>query len=196
LNKQQIGTFIVFRGIIVRQIPTMFRLSIVSFLLFLYQLSAAQVFVGLPSGNEQIASSNASFEQEVLDLVNKERKKRGRKPLIWKKQLAFAARYHAKDMAVDNYFDHPTKDAKKHGRLRNICTVFERMDQFVQGAFFSRSENIAVGEKTPTQVMKDWMSSKGHRRNILDKDAKYIGVGFVQMNGSEWGNYWVQSFGM
>ena len=174
----------------------MLRLLFIGQFVLFCQLSFAQSFVGLPNGNEKIESSNPSFEEEVLLLVNKERKKRGRKPLVWKQKLAFAARYHAKDMAVDNYFDHPTKDAKKRGRLRKICDVFERIDQFVKGAFFSRAENIAVGEKTPKQVMKDWMSSKGHRRNILDKDARFIGVGFIQMKNSEWGTYWVQSFGM
>ena len=99
-------------------------------------------------------------------------------------------------MAVDNYFDHPTMDSKKNGRLRKVCDVFSRMDKFVKGAFFSRAENIAVGEKTPQEVMRDWMKSRGHRRNILDKEAQYLGVGFYKSPNSEWGTYWVQSFGM
>jgi len=157
---------------------------------------SAQDFNGKPTGKEKIESSKKSFEQEVLALVNKERKRRNRKPLKWNDQLAYAARYHAKDMAVDNYFDHPSQDLRKNGSHKTVCDVFERMNKFVGKDVFSRAENIAVGERSPEEVMRDWMSSKGHRRNILDKDAKYLGVGYIEMNNSEWGNYWVQSFGM
>ena len=156
---------------------------------------AAQSFKGEPTGNEKIESSKTSFEQKVLELVNLERKKRNRAPLKWNNQLAYAARYHAKDMAVDNYFDHPSQDQRKNGSHKQICGPFERMDKFIKNGVYARAENIAVGERSPEEVMRDWMSSKGHRRNILDKEAKYLGVGYIEMEGSEWGNYWVQSFG-
>ena len=172
------------------------RISMLFIMMLLPLYFTAQSFKGMPTGKEKIESSRAGFEKEVLALVNKERKKRGRKPLKWNNQLAYAARYHATDMAVDNYFDHPSQDRRRNGSHKTICNVFERMDKFVSNNIFSRAENIAVGEKTPTQVMKDWMSSSGHRRNILDKSAKYIGIGYIEVADSEWGEYWVQSFGM
>lgn len=156
----------------------------------------AQDFKGIPTGNEKISSSKNSFEQELLALVNKERAKRHRKPLILNEQLTYAARYHAMDMAVDNYFDHESKDRRTNGSYKKVCSVFERMDRFLKGSLFSRAENIAVGNQSPEQVMRDWMSSKGHRANILDKEAKYIGLAYIYVEGSEWGGYWVQNFGL
>lgn len=156
----------------------------------------AQNFKGIPSGQEKIHSSQERFEQELLRLVNKERAKRRRKPLKWNDQLMYAARYHAKDMAVDQYFNHDSKDKRKNGSHKKICSAFDRMGKFVDGTIFPRAENIAVGEKSPEEVMKDWMSSKGHRQNILDKETKYIGIAYIYVEDSEWGAYWVQTFGM
>jgi uncharacterized protein YkwD len=167
-----------------------------SVLLSFSLITIAQDFNGIPTGNEKISSSNESFEQELLALVNKERAKRRRKPLTIKESLTSAARYHAMDMAVDNYFDHDSKDQRKNGSHKKVCSVFDRMNRFVKNGIFSRAENIAVGGKSPEQVMQDWMSSKGHRVNILDKETKYIGLAYVYVEGSEWGSYWVQSFGL
>jgi uncharacterized protein YkwD len=45
-------------------------------------------------------------------------------------------------------------------------------------------ENLAYGFRTPEAVVKAWMASEGHRRNILDPDFKYIGIGYyVNENG-------------
>jgi uncharacterized protein YkwD len=167
-----------------------------SLLLFCSLIGSAQDFKGIPTGDEKISSSKESFEQELLILVNKERAKRRRKPLVLNQSLTNAARYHAMDMAVDNYFDHDSKDQRKNGSHKKICGVFDRMKRFVKGGIFARAENIAVGGKSPEQVMRDWMSSKGHRVNILDKNAKYIGLAYIHVEGSQWGSYWVQSFGL
>ena len=50
-------------------------------------------------------------------------------------------------------------------------------------------ENIAMGQRTPEEVVKAWMNSEGHRKNILSPNYNYIGVGYVAQ-----GNYWTQEF--
>lgn len=159
-------------------------------------ITIAQDFKGIPSGNEKISSSKESYEQELLILVNKERAKRHRKPLVLNELLTNSARYHAMDMAVDNYFDHESKDQRKNGSHKNICSVFDRMNSFVKGSIFAKSENIAAGRQSPEEVMRGWMASKGHRLNILDKDTKYIGLAYIYVEESKFGGYWVQTFGM
>ncbi len=48
-------------------------------------------------------------------------------------------------------------------------------------------ENIAKGQRTPQEVMKSWMNSSGHRKNIMSANFTKIGVGYY--NGE-----WVQEF--
>ena len=53
-------------------------------------------------------------------------------------------------------------------------------------------ENIAWGQKSPSAVMSSWMSSQGHKSNILNKSYKSIGIGCFESGNSI---YWVQQFG-
>ncbi len=157
--------------------------------------SFAQHFEGIPSGTERIASSNHQFEKKVLALVNKIRKKRHKKPLKWNESLAHAARYHAMDMAQDKYFEHDTQDLQKNGSHKKVCDSFVRMDKFVDDNVFASAENIQAGADTPEEVVMAWMKSRGHRRNILAKGARYLGVGYIYLEESPYQIYWVQNFG-
>src|SRR5919109_1185606 len=54
-------------------------------------------------------------------------------------------------------------------------------------------ENIAAGYPTPEAVVAGWMSSPGHRANILSPNFTEIGIGLAQ--GGKYGSYWTQDFG-
>jgi len=145
-----------------------------------------------PTGKERIETVRPSFEKEVLKLTNKERKKRGLKPLKWNETLAFAARYHAKDMAVDDYFDHNSYN-RVGKKLVETCTIFDRIESFINYPYLA--ENISAGRLTPEEVVKAWMKSTGHRKNILNKNMTQLGVGYYFKEDAEYGHYWVQNFG-
>ncbi|MDF2592072.1 MAG: sporulation protein, partial [Clostridia bacterium] len=65
---------------------------------------------------------------------------------------------------------------------------FDMMKQFGI-TYKTAGENIAMGQRTPEEVVKAWMNSPGHRANILKSSFTHIGVGYVA-NGS----YWTQMF--
>ncbi|NEQ80211.1 MAG: CAP domain-containing protein [Moorea sp. SIO2I5] len=56
-------------------------------------------------------------------------------------------------------------------------------------------ENIAAGNPTPAQTIRQWMGSTGHRRNILKPQYQEIGFGYVSDPSSPYRHYWVQVFG-
>lgn len=145
-----------------------------------------------PTGEERVAVVNSTFEKEVLLLTNQERKKRGLKPLEWDETLAYSARYHAKDMAIDNYFDHDSYDRKGKRKVK-VCGIFERIESFINYPYLA--ENISAGRLTPEEVVKAWMKSTGHRKNILNKNMTRLGVGYYIKEDAEYGHYWVQNFG-
>lgn len=49
-------------------------------------------------------------------------------------------------------------------------------------------ENLAKGQLTVEEVVRDWMNSPGHRRNILEPSFTELGVGIFR-------DLWVQNFG-
>ncbi len=54
------------------------------------------------------------------------------------------------------------------------------------------AENIAYGQRTPEEVVKTWMTSAGHRANILNPGLSHLGIGAVRAsNGLV---YWTQLF--
>jgi len=133
---------------------------------------------------------NAEYEQRVIDLVNQERANHGLPPLKRSEKLTDAARYHAADMGQDNYFDHSTMD-RIGGGLEEICGPFERIATYYSGA---NGENAAAGYHSPEAVMSGWMSSDGHKGNILNPATQSIGVGYYEGSGDYYA-YWIQDFG-
>lgn len=143
-------------------------------------------FEGMPTGKESVPSSDEAMEQEVLLLVNAIRQRRGLKPVVLHPDLTRAARYHAKDMAEDDYFEHDSMDRTPSGSLKKLTNFGDRLRRFapIDGGW---AENIAWGHTSAESVMRSWMKSAGHRRNILTSDYRYLGVGYVD-------GYWVQDF--
>ncbi|MEG1441315.1 MAG: RICIN domain-containing protein [Oscillospiraceae bacterium] len=114
------------------------------------------------------------FEWEVLRLVNIERAKAGLDSLALLEPMQKAA--GVRENELKTLFSHTRPDGSG-------CETVVPQD-FSYNAF---GENIAQGQKSPKQVMKDWMNSEGHRANILSKKYGYMGVGFSENN-------WVQLF--
>ena len=127
----------------------------------------------------------ADFESEVIDLVNSERAAQGLHPLTHNSQLAAAAEDHSEDMGMLGYFSHTSDDGR---------TVGDRITD-AGYAYNTYGENIAAGYQTPEAVMAGWMSSSGHRANILNSNFCDIGVGYVYLPNSPYGHYWTQDFG-
>ena len=106
----------------------------------------------------------SAYENEVVAKVNAERRSRGLRPLKISEKLMTVARGWSGTQARQRRMFH------SHNGY---------------------GENVAYGQPTPSVVMRDWMNSPGHRRNILSPSYSEIGVGAVQ-NGRS--TYWTQSF--
>ncbi len=115
--------------------------------------------------SEDTSSSISAYAQKVVDLVNAERAKQGISPLAVDADVMEAAQVRAKE--IQSSFSHTRPDGR---------SCFTALDE--AGASYSGAgENIALGQKTPEQVVNDWMNSEGHRKNILNSKFKSIGVG-------------------
>lgn len=120
--------------------------------------------------------------EQVLNLVNAERKKQGLKALTLSNELTNIATLKSSDMAKKNYFSHTSP---------TYGTPFEMLQQFGV-SYSSAGENIAAGQKTADDVMQSWLNSSGHRANILSSKYTELGVGYYK--GGNYGAYWTQLF--
>jgi uncharacterized YkwD family protein/spore coat assembly protein SafA len=157
-----------------------------------YQIGVSEII----SANRQITNPNMIYpgqkltvpniddvkalEAQVVKLVNAERAKVGLAPLMHNWELSRVARYKSQDMKAKNYFSHQSP---------TYGSPFQMMQHFGI-TYRTAGENIAMGQRTPQEVMVAWMNSPGHRANILKAEFKEIGVG-VAKDGSI---YWTQMF--
>ncbi len=123
---------------------------------------------------------NASFAQQVLDLVNTERVKNGLGKLSLSAELNNVAQAKAEDMLNNNYFSHTSP---------TYGSPFDMMKSFGV-KYNAAAENIAKGQSTPQKVVTDWLNSEGHRKNILNGTYTKMGLGFAKGNTT----YWSQMF--
>ncbi len=120
-----------------------------------------------------------SEPQRVVELVNEARAAAGCGVLKVDDRAVKAAQGHSDDMSARDYFSHDTPEGVDFTqRMRDA------------GYPSPGGENIAKGQRTPEAVMKAWMNSDGHRRNILNCGFTVIGVGLATD-----GWYWTQNFG-
>lgn len=135
------------------------------------------------SGGEGSSSSGGStgsmttLSAQVFQLVNEERAEAGCPPVRADDRLTAAAQLHSEDMDRNNYMSHTSLDGRSPAdRAR------------AQGYTAWSGENVAKGQRTAEEVMRDWMNSPGHRQNILNCNNRALGVG--ESNGA-----WTQMFG-
>ncbi len=123
-------------------------------------------------GEEQVTVAPATslntknFEEEVFELVNKERAKNGLAPLTYYTAGQSGANTRAKELMT--YFSHTRPDGTKWWTVssfdRSVCQA---------GA-----ENIARGYGGPEDVVAAFMASADHRKNILSTTYTHIVLGY------------------
>lgn len=114
-----------------------------------------------------------TVRKATLCLLNKHRRAKGLHPLRSNSRLQAAATRFSQRMVRERFFDHTAPDG---------TTFDQRIEAAGYRAFIALAENIAWGSgarATPAQIVSGWMSSAGHRRNILDASLREIGIGVV-----------------
>ncbi len=120
--------------------------------------------------------------RDVLRLSNEERAKRKLQPLLFREDLNEVANAKAVDIAVKKYFSH---------RSPTYGSPFDFLKRLGISYRYA-GENLAKGQSSAQEVVKDWMRSPGHRKNILFKDYSHIGIGVYPINQTSF--VWTQLF--
>ena len=127
-----------------------------------------------PTATPASGSVQSGPAAQVVAQTNAERAKAGLGELRVDAELTRAARVRAGEIAMT--FSHTRPDG----------TPWSTVSAAAYG------ENIAMGQKTADKVMAAWMTSQGHRENILRPGFGSIGVCCYVSGGV---TYWVQLFG-
>lgn len=124
-------------------------------------------------------------EARIFNLINAERKERGLPALVHNEQLDRMASIQAHNMAHFQRMAHVLPEAK-------LPTLTDRA-YHVAYPFGQLAENIALGYPDAETVVHGWMTSKGHRANILHSEVEETGIGIARSSAG--GVYYCQVFG-
>ena len=150
-----------------------FSLLTAAFLILL----ASNVYAAAAWKDDATVSKN--FAQEVLDLVNIERRKENLQPLKLARDLNHYAQIRAKE--ITKKFSHTRPSGY------SCFSVIPKPYRMV-------GENIAAGQKSSREVVEAWMNSPSHRENIMNPKFRELGVGYLYMPNLKYKHYWAQFF--
>ncbi|WP_344656930.1 sigma-70 family RNA polymerase sigma factor [Catenulispora subtropica] len=132
-----------------------------------------------PTRSVPTAMPVLSLEQQVVQLVNIERARRGCGPLRIDPKLHTAAQQHSADMAAHDYYEHDTPSGVDPGtRMTNAGYAWSTW-----GETLDRGPGSAAG------AVKDWMGDQVHRDILMNCEYTVTGVGVVP---SSKGTLWTQ----
>lgn len=140
--------------------------------------SDEKVNLGFQTGKFTVSIND---ENNMVDLVNKERVERGIKPLAFDTGLRDVGRVHSAGMFKGGYFSHYSPEGKTVADRAEAAGI----DYLVVG------ENLAYAPSLEL-AHKGLMNSEGHKANILSTDYHKIGIGV--MDGGIYGKMFTQVF--
>lgn len=112
----------------------------------------------------------------TLCLLNRERAKRHEPRLRFNHKLALAGLRHARDMVHNQYFAHTAPSGQ------DFVSRILHTNYVPAATNWLLGENLAWGDRssaTPRQIVKAWMASPEHKRNILTRGFRQIGIAIV-----------------
>jgi uncharacterized protein YkwD len=145
-------------------------------------------------------------EIEILihQYTNERRTERGLPELNFDKELRDIARYHSRDMGVNDYYSHTSPDGEgfsdRYERFGYNCRVpagsgyltgAENIAyRYREGFAFNGNESLVAN-----LFVEGWMNSEGHRENILTENWQNHGTGiYVVEEGNTKTIYATQNF--
>ena len=143
-----------------------------------------------PPETPEEKAQRVAFMEEVLELTNVERRHANLPEFTLDVQLSEAAQIQSEDLALGDFFSHTSpKDV----------ALADRLEAGGYEDYATAGENIAAGQLTAAQVVREWMKSPSHKENILDPEFTELGVGYYFLENDtgevNYNRYWTQTFG-
>jgi uncharacterized protein YkwD len=127
------------------------------------------------AGNRERIATVKSVEEKILQYTNEERLKR-RLPLLQPSDaLKYVARRHSGNMCATKRFEHESSRFPRG--WQRFETRLKRAGLETGGENIGYQTITRDRDRWARKMVRGWMRSPSHRRNILDPRFRYLGVG-------------------
>ena len=142
-------------------------------------LLAATAAVAVPTAVAQ-GTNRGLAARNVVAAINAVRAQHGLRPLRLVRPLTFAAGQHSSEMGTHGYFSHDSVDG---------TSFWKRVEGYYGShgyRYWSVGENLlwSSGTLSPESAVTMWMNSPPHRKNLLDRRWRQIGLSAKQFDSA------------
>lgn len=130
-----------------------------------------------PAQRAPVRRANARFdrvERAVLRAMNRARGRRGLARLRPARRIAFVATIHSADQAANRFLSHSSSNG----------TTFDRR---IRSAVRARTVGETIielrGRTTGRRIVRAWLASPPHRREVLSPVYRRVGIGRASASG-------------
>lgn len=133
-----------------------------------------------------VSATEEDIDTQVLNEMNTVRASRNLKPFVKHSTLTKAAQVHTDYLAKANRLSH-------YGPNRNTWADRCKTAGYPGASLYNIGENVGMGQKDARTIIKDYLSSPGHLRQIISRDNHHVGSAMsIASNGYK---YWCTDFG-
>jgi uncharacterized protein YkwD len=125
-------------------------------------------------------SVSTALQRLVTAQINVVRRQHKLPPLAVSAQLARAGREHARQLALAGYFSHDWSDGTP------FATWIRRFYPVGSARRWNAGENLAwaTPDVSAEEAVEMWLASPEHRRILLSKTWKQVGLGVIRADGA------------
>jgi uncharacterized protein YkwD len=117
-----------------------------------------------------------NLERQIFRLTNEVRRRHGIPQLTWETSLEKVARTHSADMLRRNYFSHLTPEGQSPHERISASYPFP-LSMTGENIWSGTGHDASNTSRLARLIVNNWMSSAGHRENLLNPKFTDIGVG-------------------
>ncbi len=142
--------------------------------------ASAAAASAVPTARVTTTSVASQLQLLVAAQINVVRRSHGRSRLTLSPQLTRAGQEHARQLAVAGYFSLDWSDGSPFG------SWIKRFYPVGRARTWRAGENLAwsVQDVTARQAVEMWLASPEHRRILLDKRWRQVGLGVIRADGA------------
>lgn len=142
------------------------------------------LFVSVPAMSCTVPYNERDLVYRLMQQINEERRRFHLPDFHFSSTLAKGAQRHACDNANHNRLSHIGTDGSSPGK-RVLRTGYD---------FDLVTENVAVGYAKADEVLRAWLRSSTHRRNIFEARTNELGLAVAR--GRDGRMHWVMNGGL
>ena len=147
------------------------RWTTLSLAVLVASIALAAAPPGASAGSGEGSIRLDRFERQLIRAINGERRRHGLRRLYLSSKLRHAADYHSREMMIGNYFAHRSRNGWNFGQRIHALTGMRRAGEVLAWLGYN-----ARGRAAARQAVRMWMTSPGHRAQILTRDFTHVGA--------------------